>query len=287
MGIIYRITTPTGREYVGKTWNLKRRISDYKYKLNNRHSIIIGSIKKYGWAAHKLDILEDNVPEEILDEREMFWISELKTYHYENPLGCNMTMGGDGQRTTWMHDKERREKQAKRFTGDGNPFFGKKHSEDLKRKSSIRTSGYNKKNGIMIPDWGVKKGRDKVVKAIVQYSLNGDFISEYGSIIEVENKLGIDHSSVNFVCNGKRTQAGGFIFRYKTENYPLKIEVGEIKQQSVKKPILAIYKNKTKEFQCAEDASKEYGIPKTTIIRAAAYRNGKPIRTGHIFKYKT
>ena len=41
-----------------------------------------------------------------------------------------MTLGGDGQRSTWMHDTERRKKQSRLFSGQGNPFYGKTHSEE-------------------------------------------------------------------------------------------------------------------------------------------------------------
>lgn len=99
MGIIYKITSPTGRLYVGKTKHLGRRINSYKYKIVKnigwKNSMIMNSLQKYGWDAHKFDIIEE-CQNEKLNEREIFWIKELGTYCFDNPKNMNMSRGGDG-----------------------------------------------------------------------------------------------------------------------------------------------------------------------------------------------
>lgn len=49
---------------------------------------------------------------------------------------------------------------------------------------------------------------------INQFSLQWEFIREWWSIIDVERKLWIDHSSITKVCKWKEKTAGGFIWRY-------------------------------------------------------------------------
>lgn len=286
MGVIYKISSPSGRIYIGKTINLKRRISDYRFKLNGRSSIIINSIKSHGWAAHKLEVIEDDVPEEKMDEREMFWISELKSYvHHHREIGMNQTLGGDGQRTTWMWNKPLREKMSKKFSGAGNPFYGKHHTEAVRSAQAKRAKEFNLKSGKTIPKWGAEKGRLQVIRSVVCYNKNGIFLKEYSSISEASIILNISISPIWANCNGRISNTHGFVFRYKTEKYPLKINVGIVKNKTIKRPITCFIGNKKTAYPSAHEASLDLKIPKTTINRAAQYNQGKPIRAGYVFMY--
>jgi len=242
------------------------------------------SIRKYGWEAHKLEILEE-VENSLLNEREVALIEEHKTYFLDNPLGMNMTKGGDGNKGSWMHKVELRQWYSERFTGEGNPFYGKTHSEETRKRLAEAMSKRNKKNGVTVPKWGAEKGRLKVIKPVIAYDSKGVFIGEYDSATDAAKVLNINRSCVNNVLRGKHTHASGFVFRYKTENYPLQIEV-VLKQQNVKRAIITIVSGKMWEHPSAKEASEYFLIPKTTINRAAMYNNGRPIRTGHQFYYK-
>ncbi len=50
--------------------------------------------------------------------------------------------------------------------------------------------------------------------SIFQYSLKGDFIKKWGSIIEIEKTLGYDHSNIVNCCRHRYKQAYGYIWRY-------------------------------------------------------------------------
>jgi group I intron endonuclease len=285
MGVIYKITSPTGRIYVGKTKRVKTRIWEYRWRSKKRTSIIHMSIKKYGWFAHKFEIIEE-VENEKLNEREIFWIKELNTYHQENPDGMNMTTGGDGNPGSWMHDLERRKKQSERFSGKGGTFYGKHHTDENKRIIAEKSKAYALKHQLNVPKWGAEKGRKKVIKPVVCYDKNGDFVGEYESATRAAKELIISRTGiVENLSGGNSGVDGKYVFRYKAENYPLKIEVGEIQGKEVAKRVIFKEGNKEKIFEKAEDASKYTGVPTTTIRRACAYNNGKPIRSGHIFYY--
>lgn len=62
-----------------------------------------------------------------------------------------------------------------------------------------------------------KCGRNKTVKSkskkVLQLSLDGSLISEYGSVSEAMRKTGIKH--ISCVCRGDRNMAGGYIWKYK------------------------------------------------------------------------
>lgn len=288
MGVIYKITSPSGKVYVGKTYDLRKRINSHKCDTRKGSSIILhNSIRKYGWEAHVIEVIEE-VADELLNEREMFWITELKTYCHENPMGLNMTKGGEGQRGSWMHDTERRKWYSERFKGKGGPFYGKKHTEENKIAQSERAKKWALETGKTIPKWGAEKGRLKVIRAVLCYDKYGNFLKKYESVISADRELNIDHSSITMVCQGKRTHVNELVFRYYEPNYPLNIQVGEIKFPGTKRPVLYLNSQLqiTKEYPSSQEASDDLKVPKTTINRAACYNNYKPIRTGHIFIYK-
>jgi len=61
---------------------------------------------------------------------------------------------------------------------------------------------------------------------VIQYSLQGNFIKEWNGIKGISKILNLktDDSNITMCCKNKIKSAGSFQWRYKTENYPLKIE---------------------------------------------------------------
>lgn len=215
MGVIYKIVSPSKKVYIGKTYDLRKRINAHKCKTRKGSNILLhNSIRKYGWDAHVLTVIEE-VDDSLLNEREEFWIKELNTYCYENEMGLNMTRGGEGQRSTWMHKVELRKFFSDRFKGEGNPFYGKKHTDDTKKEMSENAKKRNKKDGRMVPAWGAEKGREVVRRPIVCKNFFGEFISEYESVTQAAVVLGVNPSSISAVCKGKRNHTGGYVFEYK------------------------------------------------------------------------
>ncbi len=285
MGIIYKISSPSGKLYVGKTYDLRKRINSHKCSAKvNKNIILYNSIRKYGWDAHILEIIE-TVDDALMNEREIFWITELKTYCYDNPNGLNMTKGGEGQRSTWMHRLDLRENQSKRYTGKGNPFYGKTHTEEFKKQKSKQVSEYNKKNGVNVPKWGAEKGRLAVIKPVLLYGKNGIFLKEFDSYTDAGNHIGVDSSRVWESVHGRKTHCNYFHFRDKTDNYPLQIDISHVKHKTVKRPIYLLDDNFDiiTEYSSAIDAHIFFGIPRPCINRAAL---GPPLKSGHIFLYK-
>lgn len=290
MGYIYKIENPKGRQYIGKTYNIKHRIASHKYSAKSGKNIILqNSIRKYGWDNHILDVIEE-VEDDRLNERETFWIKELKTYCYENGNGMNMTLGGDGQRSTWMHDTERRKKASKYFS-EHNPFKGKKHSKETKDIIGGKASVRNKENGWIVPKWGATKGILISSNPVIAYDSEGNFIAEYFSQNEAGRVLGLSGSCVNEIVRGHRDHSKGYVFRDKTDNYALNIDVSKINFRNSNNPRAILIVNNSneilKEFASATEAAKEIKVPKNQIIRAAGgfYKKTNK-RNGYNFIYK-
>jgi len=103
-GKIYMLTnTVTGKSYVGQTIQrpsarIRQHASgkQFGHTRSCQPTMLQQSIAKHGWDAFMWEILESNiahVPEEILDDRERYWIACKQT---QSPKGYNMDEGGQG-----------------------------------------------------------------------------------------------------------------------------------------------------------------------------------------------
>jgi len=141
VGIIYKVTSPGGKVYIGQTIQTLSARKWYHYRIAKikGHRLydtkIYRAIRKYG---NKLvwSIECDNVPVDNLDDMEIKAISKYDSYK----CGYNATTGGYGRAGNPLGEKSRK-KLSKKYTGDGNPFYGKAHSDETKRKMSESSKG--------------------------------------------------------------------------------------------------------------------------------------------------
>lgn len=59
-----------------------------------------------------------------------------------------------------------------------------------------------------------KPNIDRRRKKVIQFTLEGEFLSEYDSIVDASKKSGTSKSSIAKVCRGERKSAGGFKWNY-------------------------------------------------------------------------
>lgn len=180
--IIYKITNPSGRVYIGKSKNFKGRMSNYRNISGNvqKQPILYNSLIKYGFHNHNIVVLEEFVSVTFYaDERERFYINENQSNFckYPDGLGMNLTDGGEGapgfkhkNRISPMkgrkHTDETKAKLSK--INKENPpvgMGGKKHTNETKEKMS------NKKKGIVSFKKGVPLPED--VKKKLSISMTG------------------------------------------------------------------------------------------------------------------
>lgn len=98
MGLIYLISnTENNKLYVGKTirslqtrWNEHLRDVYNSQKNNNK---LYRAMNKYGIDKFKIELLEDNVPDDLLGIREQEYIKKFDSYYN----GYNSTFGGEGE----------------------------------------------------------------------------------------------------------------------------------------------------------------------------------------------
>ena len=166
MGWIYEITNEiNGKKYVGQTRiGVNRRFTEHKrdakrsIRDNEFHSILYRAMEKYGIENFSISILESDIPIDLLNEREIYWIKKENTF-VDDGYGYNLTRGG-GQKCVisdatkekhrynalhgitghkhipreLVYTKEVREKMSKSLKG-------RKMPEDFKKKVSERMRG--------------------------------------------------------------------------------------------------------------------------------------------------
>ncbi len=93
---IYRITSPSGKVYIGQSWDIKKRISYYNTVSCKSQKVLYNSLCKYGFSAHIFEVIHQLPPDctqEILDMYEIFYI---ETYKNANIVLLNVKSGGKG-----------------------------------------------------------------------------------------------------------------------------------------------------------------------------------------------
>jgi group I intron endonuclease len=170
---IYKITSPSGKVYIGQTTNLKKRINYYKCSKCKNQPKIHNSLSKYGWDMHQFEIIEEIIYEgddlSLLNDREIFWIAEYDSH--KNGMNCND--GGSNRKlseetrkkisekckgrkhskevclilskaqTGRKHPEEVKNKISESQMGEKNHRYGKthKHSEETKKKIGVGRKG--------------------------------------------------------------------------------------------------------------------------------------------------
>ena len=143
-GIIYKLTFPNGKMYIGQTTKtLAERIKGHNIDSHKAKYPVHKAIKSFGIENVKSEIIEYCDTQEELDEREQYWIKELNTMlGTENCNGYNVVSGGQCfTRVTLLSVEE-----LKAF---GDDYRAGMHPHDLFKKYNITDKhfGYYIYNG--------------------------------------------------------------------------------------------------------------------------------------------
>ena len=130
---IYKITSPSGRVYIGQSINITERFNNYRKSLPKGQRKLYNSFVKYGFKNHSAEIIEEcNL--ELLNIRERYW----QEYYdcLKKGLNCILT-STDEIKSVVSEETKRRQSQAK---------IGSKHSDETKLKMSSSRSGEKNTN---------------------------------------------------------------------------------------------------------------------------------------------
>lgn len=104
MGTIYKIINNINTKvYIGKTIRpLKIRWREHKTNSKRYDCPLYRAFQKYGIEHFSIEAIEENIPDDLINNREIFWINQYDSYKN----GYNATPGGDGGKTHQLSQDE-------------------------------------------------------------------------------------------------------------------------------------------------------------------------------------
>jgi len=247
LGYIYKITSPTGKIYIGQTRNIHIRKNCYARLDCKKQKLLYNSLFKYGWNNHKFEVIYRTVcDEEELNRLEIFYIAFFKSYNTKYSL--NLTKGGRG--CYQLHTKEvrkkvgdKRRKPIYQFSREG--ILLKKWDSIVSVTKELGFNGANtykfakgrKGNHLYNFIWSfsdnldwyysirkslelkTKSFRDSTRKNIVQLTMSGEFVKEWNGIKFAAEYFGCRTSNIHQCFTGRSTHCKGFKWVYASEYY--------------------------------------------------------------------
>ncbi len=131
---VYKITSPSGKIYIGQSINVEKRFKDYQYLSCKSQVKIYASLKKYGVKSHKF---------EVLNECTECFLNDLERYYQElydcveNGLNCGYV---GTKYKKYRHSEETKRKISQIHMGN-KYTLGRPKSEETKRRISETLKG--------------------------------------------------------------------------------------------------------------------------------------------------
>ena len=218
---IYKITSPSGKIYIGQTQCLYKRFQNYRKRKANKY--LMKAILKYGLENMVVDILEKDVELGLLDEREQFYLDMLQPFGDNGYNICKEAGTTRGRKRPPEEMKGTIDYMTGRF-GELNHFYGKKHSEETKQKQREFKLG-KKQSKETIQKRLDNTDKTTTRKCVKQINIKtGDIIDIFESLKEASLKTSINISNISSVANkterivkGKifvRKSAGGYLWEF-------------------------------------------------------------------------
>jgi group I intron endonuclease len=93
MAYLYRLTSPSGKSYIGIANNYRKRWSMHRYRATRGdNSAIYCAIRKYKWESFSSEVLVIGSFEYVKDLE----VKAIEAFNTMYPNGYNLTKGGDG-----------------------------------------------------------------------------------------------------------------------------------------------------------------------------------------------
>lgn len=205
--VVYKTTNlVNGKVYVGQD---SKNNPDYL----GSGTIIKRAIKKYGVENFKKEILELCNSKEEMDEKEKYWIKELKTIKH----GYNISEGGNGCLGCKQSD-ETKQKRSEKNIGNKNPMFGKRLSDEILLERSVKVKKDGTFKGNKNPNFKYKIDENdlfrlyitenktiKEISLIFQCSVDtiNDNLRKFKIYKEKSNKYGLNIDEINEYLSNK------------------------------------------------------------------------------------
>lgn len=239
MGVgIYLITCkPTGKVYVGQSKNIKVRKSQHLSKLiagQHYNSYFQNAFNKYGRDNFSFRVLE-NCKDEILTEREEFWIN----FYNSNKAEYGFNLKGVMDSPSSLEHKEACGIATRKRNVDKHGLWtifnlqtGEVIESEIKYEHVGQNKTYNyKKHYLALRDWTLQEFKTHYEKYNNYQQLNTEAnkiyaknlttgeVKEFPSVCRGAKELGIHEGLVRNVVLGRKLSTNGYTFS-KTTDFP-------------------------------------------------------------------
>lgn len=216
-GYVYKITSPSGKIYIGSTINIKSRLYHYKSYNCKQQYKLYASLKKYGYELHEVEVIEEPIIED-LRKREHYWGMYYDTLS-SNGLNLSLPKSDEdyatiSQETRYKMSKAKKGKKLKKEHRDNiivslkgrevspetrlkisNSLKGKKHTEERRLKLSRSNKG--------------KKLSEETILKLTESNTKLVLCLEtgiyYKSVREASEVYGINRGHLSRMLSGSRT----------------------------------------------------------------------------------
>lgn len=202
--VLENTATPYLSAYVGKANDPTKRFEEHIVSVNTlSRSYLANALRKYGIENFKLHIVEwfegdDAEQRAFVGERD--WITYLReagVHLYNNSPGGY----GGKKRATLDETRQRLSKSLQQYNSNTNV----RQRKSAQMKDHVRTSEHCMHISI------AKR------KPIVQLDIMGHVIVEFESALQAQSITNVNRSHICDCCKGRRSMAGGYRWRYKTD----------------------------------------------------------------------
>lgn len=208
---VYEHVFPNGKKYIGITvQRIQNRWRKGKgYKANDH---LINAISKYGWESVQHNIVSTGLSKSAAELKEKELIAAHKTN--DKRYGYNIQEGGQACDVLSDETREKIRSALKgKRTGANNHFYGKKHTEETRKKMRDIKLGTHQTAELIEKRANARKVR------VIQFSADDEMIRIWDSAKDAGVALNISNTGITACCKKQkyRSTAGGYKWRYASE----------------------------------------------------------------------
>lgn len=231
---IYKITSPSGKIYIGQAININKRKKVYEQFISHKSSIgpkIYNSLKKYGWENHTHELIEECSLKQLNEKETYHKIQFINEFGWKRALFCELYDNGGGVKSEKTKQKQSKGLKKAYDEGKKKPYWlGKKNLKltEYNNKNSgfkyKRTEDHkNNLSNMMENIWkdpikrkqiSNKISQNKKGKRLKPIKCDTLFGMTFKSVGEAANILGLCFGNISAVLNGRISHIKGFVFSY-------------------------------------------------------------------------
>ena len=201
---VYMHICPNGKRYIGITGQGVEKRWNYGHGYDTQ--LFGRAVKKYGWVNITHEILFDGLTLDEAYQRERESIAAFKTKDPQYGYNCdNGGAGADGHAVSEEARQLMREHSKQMWE---KPEIKQRLLEHLKRLNSSRV-------GKPMPPESVRKGAITRGKKVAQYTLDGEYIQTFLTMMDAARSVGCKNNTLIVrCCKSNKYTAYGYIWRY-------------------------------------------------------------------------